>query len=440
VPTRNVLRPGCEGCRSSALRIVLDAARGQAAIDAVPPAGSGELPGLDLTLAEWAADSFPFSDFDRYAEALAADAPGGAFEIRLSGEAGRLAPAARQVALRCQRLAGRRNDAFAGELCDRVLACHRRLHGMPRPRAAASYAHALDTWQWLLRLDPEAGLALQLAALFHEAWRLVPEHDGGDRPDLAAGPAGRTRLGREHASGQARPASAMGAWMADELLADMGLDLATRVHVHRLIAGHQRPPADGDQATAADRAPAALATGSALLDDADALSLLSLDSARYLCEFGADSTARLVARALARLRPAARAWLRELRLHRTVALMLESELPPAGAAVVRPDVAPVTFPAASYQTQAATPPTRSTSAAVTMARKRLAAGMAGGAGLARTRVGALLARAAVLGDLAVHPAGQGTAAAARARSTVVAMATAQPTRAKRSAAAACRDA
>ncbi|MBV8202269.1 MAG: hypothetical protein JOZ15_16740, partial [Acidobacteria bacterium] len=224
---------------------MFDAARGESRVGGAPPAGDAGLPGLDLALAEWESDSFAFHDFDRYVEALAADAPGGVFEIRLSGETGRLPAAARQIVTRCQRLAARRNAASAGELFDRVLACHRRFRdlpdpprplGRPRPRqplhpppplqwSAAGYAHALDTWQWLLRLDPEAGLALQLAALFHEAWRLVPE----PRTD-----------------GEAGGDAVMGAWMADELLADLGIDLPTRVRVHRLIAGHPRPPAAFD--------------------------------------------------------------------------------------------------------------------------------------------------------------------------------------------------
>ncbi|HYL05861.1 MAG TPA: hypothetical protein VE075_07465 [Thermoanaerobaculia bacterium] len=349
------------------LRVIVDPARGQALTAAVPPVparGAGRLPGLDLTLAAWASDAFSLGDFDRYAEALAADAAGAAFEIRLSGETGRLAPAARQIALRCQRLAGRRNAASSGEAFDRVLASHRRLRDLPLPSAAAVYAHALDTWQWLLRLDPEASLALQLAALFHEA-------DGPSQPD-----------GRN------------GAWMTDELLAEAGLDLATRVRVHRLIAGREAP----------DRA---------LLDEADALSWFSLGSPGCRCELGADSAARRVAGALARLSPVSRAWLRGLRLRGEVARLasLGADLPsgpelaehavPAGhagaphASARRSAVREPLAAAAVGRSSAATP-------AVARARRRLAAGMAGAAGIAPTRVGALLARAAVLGDLAAR--------------------------------------
>jgi hypothetical protein len=401
----------------SALRIVFEPARGQALVEAVPPgpsADAGELPGLDLTLAEWESDSFSFSDFDRYAETLAADAAGDNFEIRLSGETCRLASAARQIALRCQRLAGRRNAASSGELFDRVLACHRRFRDLPRAAAAAAYAHALDTWQWVLRLDFEASLALQLAALFHEAWRLTPEipempetpkQAGGDRSGRAAGLAGSSRPEQELEESQAHRVARRGAWMTDELLAEAGIDLATRVRVHRLIAECARGSAAADPAIGADGANGAddaLAADRALLHHADALSCFSLGA-------------------------------------------------PAGAGclpqpTVRADLAGH----------------RPATAATMMARKRLAAGMAGGAGIAPTRVSALLARAALLGDLAAHPARQADAAAvrvlaaggakptltgagagaSRARRRLLAIAAAKPARAKRSPApaASCHDA
>lgn len=318
------------------------------------------LPGLDLTLAEWQSDSFPFRDFDRLAETLAADAPGGAFEIRLSGEARRLVAAARQVVTRCQRLAARRNAASACDLFERALAGHRRLHDRTRPPAAPVYAHALDTWQWLLRLDPEAGLAPQLAALFHDLDRLGAE---------AGTPAGA------------------GAWVADELLAELDVDLAVRVRVHRLITG-RRPASD-----AADRFAAEIA----LLAEADALSFFSLESAGYLDDFGVEQAARQVAHALARLRPASRTLLRGLRLRATVARLLEREL--ARRTVPIPAGAGGAVAAGPVRGARPSRPSR----AVAIARSRMAAGMAGGAGMAPTRTGALLARAAALGALAAPP-------------------------------------
>jgi hypothetical protein len=351
---------------ASALRILFNAGgRLQVEIADAGLAGGRQrpqrpLPGLDLTLAEWQSDSFPFRDFDRLAETLAADAPGGAFEIRLSGESRGLAAAARQVVTRCQRLSARRNAASACDLFERALAGHRRLHDRTRPAAASVYAHALDTWQWLLHLDPEAGLAPQLAALFHDVERLA----------AAAG----------------TPAGA-GAWVTDELLAELDVDLAVRVRVHRLITG--RRPASN----AADPFTAEIA----LLHDADALSFFSFESAAWLDDFGAEQAAHQVAHALARLRPVSRALLRGLRLHTTVARLIQREerelarrtvLSPAGAGGA----------VAAGPVRGARP-----SRAIAIARSRMAAGMAGGAGIAPTRTGALLARAAALGALAAPP-------------------------------------
>jgi len=400
-----------------------------------------ELPGLDLTLAEWLSDSFPFCDFDRFAEALAADAPGGAFEIRLSGEARGLAPAALQVVTRCQRLAAHRNAASACELFERVLAGHRRYHDLTRPQAASVYARALDTWQWLLRLDREAGLAPQLAALFRHIARLVTEAGAGADSERRA-PGG---VGQACVDDRARH----GTWITDELLAELDVDLATRVRVHRLLGGRRRPPTAADPLTAEV----------ALLDDADALSFFSIDSAAYLDDFGAERAERKVARTLARLRPASRAWLRGLRLRTTVARLVQQELAhraaagPGGGSLAAAPCKSVGAAIVGAGSDAVGPirggkPSRATA----IARSRLAAGLAGGAGIARTRTGALLARAAALGALAAHPPGPETATAApravavtcarsapasdiaaapRARQRIIATAGANPARTKR---------
>jgi hypothetical protein len=401
---------------AACLRIAFDAGRRQEA-EIGPVPGAGELPGLDLALADWESDDFAFYDFDRRVEALAAAAPGGCFEIRLSGDPDRLLPAARQLAIRCQRLNGWRNDAAAaaGKLFDRAIAAHRRLHDLARPRlrsVMADYAHALDTWQWLLRLDPEAGLAPQLAALFHDVERLVCE--AGTRGEHRAPSTGYQAFKDEHAR--------RGAMLTDELLAELGIDLATRVRAYRLIAGHERPSAASSPSGAE----------LALLNDADALSFFSLNSAGYLGCFGTELTARKVAYTAARMRPSARARLRDLRLRATVARLLEAELaspsataraPSAPAAAAPPSRAQLTImpgtaagaardgkplpqaaspalvPRAVTQPFFAGEPSRATA----LARSRLAAGLAGGAGIARTRVSALLARAAALGTLSPQP-------------------------------------
>jgi hypothetical protein len=407
---------------ASALRILFNAGGSATTERATVLAGAGgppcALPVLELTLAEWRSDSFPFRDFDRFAEALAADAPGGAFEIRLSGEARWLAPAARQVVTRCQRLAARRNAASACELFERVLASHRRLHAPTRPQAAPVYAHALDTWQWLLRLDPEAGLVPQLAALFHDVERLVAEPGAAPAAGASGTPGADSADGRHCLAAGAGLAcvddhARHGAWITDELLAELDIDLAARVRVHRLIAGRRRPPraSTGRRSATVD----SFATEIALLDDADALSFLAFDSAAYLDELGTEQTARAVADALARLRPASRALLRGLRLRTAVARLAQRELARQAAPGPGGPVAATAATAASGPTGAASVeaaiviaagPARGgkPSRATVIARARMAAGLAGGAGIAPTRTGALLARAAALGALAArHP-------------------------------------
>jgi hypothetical protein len=440
-----------------------------AALAAARHAGSagwqGDLPEIELPLAGWQADGFAFYDFDRRVEALAAAAGAGDFAVRLCGEPSTprpaLARAARQVAARCQRLHGWRNAAASGESFELMLAGHRQfyeqherherheqherherhdpeeLHELQDPArspaaAIQAHAHALDTWQWLLRLDPEADLALQLAALFHDLGRLSGEDETGERPGAASGPDSEDERSRR------------GAWMADELLAELGLDLATRVRVYRLISGHGKQPA-----TAAEPEDADLA----LLGEADALSFLSLDSAGCLARHGAERTAQRVARALGHLRPRSHAHLDALRLRTAVERMVATELTRLAAAPAVPAADPAVVsgmagiaaagggspgPLGTVRTLTAALPrlaanggdgdgalggvvgalaalgtTGSPAAglgrptpAMVMARSRRAVGMLGGAGIARTRVGALLARAAALGALgaATRPA------------------------------------
>jgi hypothetical protein len=188
----------------------------------------------------------------------------------------------------------------------------------------------------------------------------------------------------------------------DELLAELGIDLATRVRVYRLIAGHERRPAGGGTV---DRFPAERAGPGpelALLDDADALSFFSLDSGACLADLGVEPTARRVTEALARLRPASRAWLQGLRLRAAIAQMIHARESDPARRLRLERVRRSAAPAPAGPARGSKP-----SRFVAMARSRLAAGMAGGAGIARTRTSALLARAAAIGALAARPAPKG---------------------------------
>lgn len=242
----------------------------------------GDLQTLSLTAGEWESPCFPFYEFDARVEDLPC--------LDLAAEPGRLPGMTLEVLTRCQRLVGRRNAASSNPLFDLVLEQHRSLYDLGKPLVRADHAHALDVWQWTIRLDPEASLALQLAALFHDIERLVSEAD--DRIEHRAGD--YQAFKDEHAR--------LGAEMADGVLEQAGVDAQTRMQVARLIAGHERM--------------------SDVLNDADALSFFALNSPGYVDWFGAEAARRKVTWTLARLRPQARRRLEGVRLRPDVAEML----------------------------------------------------------------------------------------------------------------------
>lgn len=57
-----------------------------------------------------------------------------------------------------------------------ILVAHRRLHTAEQACTCSSYECSLDTWRWVLRLDPLAQPALQLAALFSASGRQGAPH------------------------------------------------------------------------------------------------------------------------------------------------------------------------------------------------------------------------------------------------------------------------
>lgn len=264
-----------------------------------------------LQVKDWDSPSFNFYDFDARMNALAEKAEG-AFALTIEGKGSRLPKASPEVLTRCQRLMERRNEASRIPLFQEVLQRHRALHDLSKPLVRADYDHALDTWQWMLRLTPRAGLVPQLAALFHDVERLVSEADV--RIEHLA-PCYHS-FKDNHAL--------LGARMAEELLAQVGIGAEMRWRVGHLIAHHEQPP---DDPNAADLQ---------LLNEADALSFFSLNSPGYLAYYGPEQTRRKVVYTLRRLRPAARKWLRKLRLPPEVrAVVAESTAVSKAPAVVR---------------------------------------------------------------------------------------------------------
>src|SRR4051794_37930426 len=126
---------------------------------------------------EWAGDSADLLTFDRRVHSAEDEERGPVAVVARRGtlDEEQTALAARQIRIRYQRCLPMRNVLSRGAAFDRILARHRKLHDCTLPLVRADYDHSLDAWQWVLRLEPGAGLAVQIAALFHDIERLESE-------------------------------------------------------------------------------------------------------------------------------------------------------------------------------------------------------------------------------------------------------------------------
>jgi len=256
---------------------------------------------LRLDAQQWRAPGFDPFDWDEQVFGAASECRGGnCLAVHLTGSPREvLGTTALELLTRYQGLMGRRNAASEGPLFDAILARHLSVHDFRKPLVVADYRHALDCWQWVLRLAPQADLALQAAALFHDVERLLSE------PDVRV---------EHHASDyQAFKDShaAHGADVACRLLADVGVDEGTRERVRWLISRHERPGAD---------------VGLKLLNDADALSFFSLNASGFARYFPLEHTRRKVDYTLKRLSPSQRWRLARVRLAPRVRRLLEEAL------------------------------------------------------------------------------------------------------------------
>jgi hypothetical protein len=249
-------------------------------------------PSIRLDAGAFWAEDFDAHRVDGVCEELAGQ---GDFGLRLEGDAVS-ARTVEAVLTRFQRFLGRRNPASAGPAFDRVLACHRALHDCDKPLVRADLDHALDTWHWVLRLDPGASAAVQAAALFHDVERLVSEAD--ERIEQHA--SDYRAFKDEHAR--------RGGLMTRDALAGTGLDAAVIDRAADLVADHERPGDDAERR---------------LLNEADALSFFSLNSTGFLGYYGVEHTRRKIAYTLARLREGAWWRLARIRYHPAVAGMLQ---------------------------------------------------------------------------------------------------------------------
>jgi hypothetical protein len=197
-----------------------------------------------------------------------------------------------EVATRYQRYLDRRNDASRGAAFDGVLSAHAALYDVGQPAIRFELDHALDTWQWVLRLAPRAGLAIQLAALFHDLERLAA--------------ADRQRIEHRVPDGQWPKDGSRAERMVAALVA-AGVPLADAERARAIVYCAERRGGDPDVL---------------LLDDADTLSFMSLCSALYSDYFGVAQTRRKVAYMVARLGPSARERLEHVRLRPDVDRLL----------------------------------------------------------------------------------------------------------------------
>ncbi|MDY7232634.1 DUF4202 family protein [Hyalangium rubrum] len=263
----------------------------------LPPASDEGAEVVRLDVEEWRSPDFdPLTWDPRVFSAEGAPV----LALHLEGARGaELAMAALEILTRYQALVGRRNRASSTPLFERILKKHRELHDMRKPLVRSDYLHALDAWQWVLRLEPGAELSVQVAALFHDVERLLSE------PDF--------RVEHHATDYQAfKDAHAeRGAELTRALLSEMAVDAATRERVRWLVTRHERPGED---------------EGLALLNDADALSFFSLNASGFARYFTPEHTRRKVAYTLARLRPQHHARLEWMRLAPEVRLLLDDQL------------------------------------------------------------------------------------------------------------------
>lgn len=249
-------------------------------------------PPVTIDLDRWFDTRVDFGLFDAVVDELVARGPAC---LVVRGEADELMRAAWEMLGRWQRHLDRRNDGSRSRVFDALLAKLRAAHDLSKPLVRADWHHALDTWQWMLRLDPDASDAAQMAAVLHDVERLESEADARVEhraPDYE-------RFKAAHAL--------RGARIAQELLEASGADAAIRARVGELVETHERSTGDPE---------------SSLLNDADALSFFSQNSAGYLDYFGPAQAARKIAYSLSRMRSVAVARLTRVRLRADVGELL----------------------------------------------------------------------------------------------------------------------
>lgn len=223
---------------------------------------------------------------------------------------GEAAATALEVLTRYQGLVARRNRASSTPVFTAVLAQLREMHDLTKPLVAADYWHALDAWQWTLRLWPDAPATVQVAALFHDVERLVSEAD--TRVEHHAADYDAFKLAHARA----------GAAMLPRLLRPAGVRGEELAQVRLLVEGHEQGHG--------------LTREQVVLAEADALSFFTVNAAGYLDYFGPAQMRRKVAYTLRRVRRETLARLAIIRHRPDVERILVAELRELSGAAARP--------------------------------------------------------------------------------------------------------
>jgi hypothetical protein len=260
--------------------------RGEGDAEAFAPAWSDCA--LPVTASRWVADDYDLLALDD--EVWRCFGRHGRCELRIVDDGTDrelLAETALQIAVRFQRFDASTNPASATPFFQQILAAHEEKFDRRRPLAAAAHDHALDTWRWVLRLEPHASLSLQVAALFHEDERVAtgadPRLEEALRPFVS-------------------------------ILESLQTPKPLIERARSLIAEHRAGPSNEPVEPAV-----------ALLSNAAALSFFSLGAPAFASHFGPAHAARKVSAGLRRLDIEGHSWLARLKLTQTIrALVFDS--------------------------------------------------------------------------------------------------------------------
>ena len=278
---------------------------------------------LAVTAARWAGDDYDLLALDD--EVWRCFGRQGRCEIRIvddGADLDRLAETALQIAIRFQRFDVSTNPASATPFFQQILAAHEAMFDRRRPLVAADHDHALDTWRWVLRLEPHASLSLQLAALLHDVEGLAGEAE--PRVDAAAREGGHDYAGDKRAEAQA------GARVVVTILESLHTPRPLIERTRALVANHEGETSNEPVEPAAS-----------LLANADALSFFSLGAPAFARHFGLTHTARKVAHCVRRLDVEGHSWLARLKLPRTIRALVFEALAEESGPVPTRDPRPV---------------------------------------------------------------------------------------------------